>query len=145
MNVNAYDEIIKNLYVGGEIASVKYGDQFDVIINCTPDVPFPPNCKKGIRIPVYDDPSMATYMYQFLTQYKILEFMNEELSTGNRVLVHCHQGMQRSCAVIACYLIRYNNGLSPENAIEYVKKRRPIAFYMGVNFLDTINRIWINT
>jgi len=145
MNVNPYDEIIQNLYVGGEIASVKYGDQFDVIINCTPDVPFPPNCKKGFRIPVHDDPSMTEYMYQILKQYNVLEFINKEISAESRVLVHCHQGMQRSCAVIACYLIRYNNGLSPDNAIEYVKKRRPIAFYTGVNFRDTINRIWINT
>jgi protein-tyrosine phosphatase len=53
------------------------------------------------------------------------------------VLVHCHAGMQRSACVVAMYLIAIN-GLKVEEAIAYIKQRRPIAFTPGVNFLKAI-------
>ena len=46
-------------------------------------------------------------------------------------------GQQRSCAVIACYLIKYNN-MNAHTAIEYCKKKRQMAFFGQVNFMDTI-------
>jgi hypothetical protein len=46
-------------------------------------------------------------------------------------------GQQLSCAVIACYLIKYNN-MDAHTAIEYCKKKRQMAFFGQVNFMDTI-------
>ena len=34
------NEIFPNLYIGNQEASATYGSQFDVVVNCTPDVPF---------------------------------------------------------------------------------------------------------
>jgi hypothetical protein len=46
-------------------------------------------------------------------------------------------GQQLSCAIIACYLIKYNN-MNAHTAIEYCKKKRQMAFFGQVNFIDTI-------
>jgi protein-tyrosine phosphatase len=50
-------------------------------------------------------------------------------------------GMQRSCAVVACYLIKYH-GMDPIQAIDYIKSKRPFAFFGQVNFIDAINRFF---
>jgi hypothetical protein len=42
------------------------------------------------------------------------------------VLVHCQQGVSRSCAVVTAYLMA-QNGRSVVEALEYVQKRRPQA------------------
>ena len=36
------------------------------------------------------------------------------------VLIHCHAGMQRSAAVLACYLIRFYK-MTPEDAVNQPK------------------------
>jgi protein-tyrosine phosphatase len=53
------------------------------------------------------------------------------------VLVHCHAGMQRSACIVAMYLIAIN-GLKVEEAIIYIKRRRPIAFTPAANFLRSL-------
>jgi protein-tyrosine phosphatase len=52
-------------------------------------------------------------------------------------------GQQRSCAVVACYLIKYYN-LTPQEAIDFIKLKRPIAFFGNVNFLQTIEFFYQN-
>ena len=58
------------------------------------------------------------------------------------VLVHCYAGMQRSCAVVACYLIRYHN-MNPQEAINFIKSKRSIAFAGRVNFIKTIEEFYL--
>jgi protein-tyrosine phosphatase len=52
---------------------------------------------------------------------------------GRNVLVHCSMGMQRSPAVVAAYLIKYNK-LNVEEAMDYVKRKRPEAFFYKSTF-----------
>ena len=63
---------------------------------------------------------------------------------GKTVLVHCHQGIQRSCTIVAAYLM-VTNKMSLVNAINLIISRRPIAFWggKGVNFLDSLKTIKI--
>ena len=49
--------------------------------------------------------------------------------------------MQRSCAVCACYLIKYHK-MKPNEAINYIKSKRPIAFFGNVNLLSTIEQFY---
>ena len=107
------------------------------IVNCTPDIPFPLMHNSIIRIPVYDHPSHAQKMHDLIKKKQVLETVHKHLWEGKTVLVHCHAGIQRSCAVVACYLVKYH-GLTPDEAIAHIKKRRPIAFVTGVNFRETI-------
>ena len=178
--VNVYDKIIDNLYVGGIESSKTKWNEFSLIVNCTKDLPFPsqtapvtsspsplvvggykerkppdqtaqvtesreksvagrqePSSPECIRIPVDDTPDESESMMLHIIDLSVLERINEAIVNDQSVLVHCYAGMQRSCAVIVCYLIKYY-GITPQTAIEHVKKNRPMAFFGGVNFMQTI-------
>ena len=67
----------------------------------------------------------------------VLEKINTAINNNNKVLVHCYAGQQRSCAVVACYLIKYNN-MNPYTAVNYIKMKRRIAFFGEINFIAAI-------
>jgi len=139
MYFNAYDKIGENLYLGNKDA-IKTENFFTLIVNCTKtDVEFPPNCTNCIRIPVDDTPDESEHLLQLLDSTQVLQKIHE--NTGP-VLVHCHAGRQRSCAVVACYLIKYYN-MTPIEVVEYIKSKRPEAFFGSVNFANTINQFYL--
>ena len=79
-----------------------------------------------------------TKLYNLLNSSKALYMIHLYLSYDLKVLVHCSQGIQRSCAVVACYLVKYKN-MDVLESINFIKQKRPIAFFGAINFLDTIN------
>jgi protein-tyrosine phosphatase len=52
-------------------------------------------------------------------------------------------GMQRSCALATCYLIKYYN-MDYIQAINFIKLKRPIAFFGNINLLSTIEKFFEN-
>lgn len=56
----------------------------------------------------------------------ILTFVDEHLSKGGKVVVHCYHGMDRTGAVLACYLVR-QFGFTANEAIAAVRQFRPSA------------------
>ena len=137
-----YNEIIPYLYVGNRYA-IDDAYLFDLIINATPDLSFPPEVlqkkykQEYIRIPVRDEPFDSEKLYNILETQNILDIIKKYISQNKKVLIHCNMGQQRSCAVIACYLIKHHN-MNTKTAIEYCKKKRQMAFFGQVNFMDTI-------
>jgi len=129
---NAYNEIVENLYLGSKQA-LQYSGMFSMIVNCTNDIPFPDGCRNGIRIAVNDDPHQCKKMIQYIADTGVLEKMNESIRKGEPVLVHCFAGMQRSCAIVACYLMKYYH-FTPNQCIGFIRERRPVAFFGGANF-----------
>jgi protein tyrosine/serine phosphatase len=140
--VKIYDEITEYLYVGGIESSQKEWSNFKLIVNCTKDISFPsqklektdPEC---IRISVNDIPDECDNMTKYMRETNVLERMHEHIRKGEPVLVHCFAGMQRSCAIVACYLIKYHK-VTPAVAMDHIKRKRPVAFFGGANFLKTI-------
>jgi len=63
----------------------------------------------------------------YLTRYfpECFQFINEAISSGGRVLVHCMAGVSRSAAVVIGYMMT-KQGMSFEEAYEYVKDKRPV-------------------
>ena len=55
INNNDYDKILDNLFIGNISASKSISD-FDLIVNCTNEVPFTKGSKSCIRIPLNDTP-----------------------------------------------------------------------------------------
>ena len=53
------------------------------------------------------------------------EFIREQLQSGQRVLVHCAEGISRSCVIGAAYL--YECGMSLDEALELIRSKRPIV------------------
>jgi protein tyrosine phosphatase len=137
----SYNEVIPNLFVGNETASFIYGNEFETIINCTKSVSFPKSCKTCIRLAVDDTPDEAKRLYNLIKAEQVLETINNSLANNKTVLVHCHAGMQRSCTVVVCYLIKYKN-MSIEEAIKLVKEKRHIAFLGSINFIETIELVY---
>jgi len=53
---------------------------------------------------------------------EVLDKINNNLSAGRNVLIHCRQGVGRSGLVAACLLVK--NGMSPGAAVEAVSAAR---------------------
>lgn len=138
MYENYYDEIITNLFIGSML-SLQFNDKFSMIVNCTEDemIKFPANCKNCIRIPIEDDPIECSNLLNFIIETKVLEKINTSIINNELVLVHCFAGRQRSCALVACYLIKYHK-MTPTTAINFIIDKRRVAFFGGITFISAI-------
>jgi len=104
------------------------------IVNCTRDLPM---VGRGIRLPVDDDrsPRAMRGMREYLP--RVISAIDSVRTSGGNVLVHCHAGMQRSPAVIAAYLM-HTQGMGRDEAIQFIRNRKPDAFLTGVNFYPVL-------
>lgn len=149
---NDYDEIIPRLWLGSEDAALSgsFMERKDIkaVLNCTPSVPhkFKGKGIEYVRIPLDDSlkmidiNKMTIYLPYIVQNLRIMHHKQKR-----NVLVHCHAGMQRSAIVVAAYLVQYYNK-TPSEAIKYIVKKRPIAFYNGdsINFEKSLNTFYDN-
>ena len=137
-----YDEIIENLYIGNDRSVKDFPEnKMTLVVNCTKNIRYPPISPKKIRLPVDDTPEESINLYNYINDTQVLEEIHKCLLSNKCVLVHCKMGIQRSCAVVACYLIKYHR-LTPYQSVFFIKKKRPIAFhYDTVNFMKTLEMI----
>ncbi|VDM85139.1 unnamed protein product [Strongylus vulgaris] len=56
-----------------------------------------------------------------------LAVISNAIQSGGNVLVHCEVGVSRSVTVVAAYVMQKYK-FSPEKALEFIKKSRPIAY-----------------
>lgn len=136
-----YNEIVDNLFLGNKNAAESHSDLFSLIINCSKDIPFSKQCKQGIRIPINDDPGEVINLLNYMKNTTILEQIHTTRTNKQPVLIHCFAGMQRSCAVVACYLIKYYRA-PPLLAINFIKRKRNEAFFGGINFIRTLEMFY---
>lgn len=167
------NEIIPNIWVGNEKSSQNSNfmkkNNIRLIINATKHIPN--TFKKEIdyfRIPVNDPGPYQTIkqsdvntMAKYLPH--VLPVIHAFSKRGYGVLIHCHAGVQRSAAVMAAYIITYcvyvnknsnsfkcnqqkGRKVSLEDAVKYIVKKRPQAFYFGqyVNFKEALWTLPIN-
>ena len=154
-NTNPYDEVLPNLYLGSARALDKNQTldnnatnyAFNMIVNLIKQTPLSdntiPKCEIFIRLPVHDSPDECETLLSLIYETHVLEQMHECIINNKSVLVHCFAGMQRSCALVACYLIKYHN-MTPDTSIDYIKIKRPIAFFGQINFRRTIDIFYEN-
>lgn len=135
------DEIINHLYVGS-LNSFETKNDFSLIVNCTKNEKISgQNNINFIRIPINDDPYESDKMLMLINELSVIDIIHKTLLNNNDVLIHCSAGMQRSCALCACYLIKYHK-MKPLEAIDYIKSKRPVAFFGNVNLLSTIEQFY---
>jgi Dual specificity phosphatase, catalytic domain len=133
---NKPSKILGYLYLGGKqdakAKSLLQTLKIRYILNVTPPRSMDPESgcpsffeKEGSfvykRIPVFDNrgEDLLQYMEQ---SYRFIE----EGKHYGGVLVHCHKGISRSSSFVIGYLMK-KNGMSLDEALEYVKSIRPIV------------------
>ena len=148
-NANPYDEILPNLYLGSIKALDVYQNEsnsisFYMVVDLIKHTILLDNTFSRVQIyinlPVHDSPDECEKLLSLIRDTQVLEKIHDCIIKGQPVLVHCFAGMQRSCALVACYLIKYYN-MKPIEAIDFIKSKRPIAFFGHVNFMETLHTI----
>ena len=138
---NDADLIIPGLWLGNKKASMNEefikNNGITVVFNCTKDLPFHSSIKRRYRVPVDDNLQPDEIRNLELWSYEIVYKIKKEHNSGRNILVHCYAGMQRSAASIAMYLIA-TSSMNADQAISYLKEKRPIAFFPASNFYDAI-------
>lgn len=135
-------EILPGLWLGNKGASQDVNwlqaNNIGAIFNCTKDLPFAMDTQRHLyRVPVDDNLQDDEIRNLEHWSWEIVYKIHKELISGNRVLVHCFAGMQRSAAVVAMLVIsRYR--CTTDEAIAFVKSKRPVAFFGFANFYKAI-------
>ena len=134
--VNNHDKITDNILLGNYKSTGKdniKNSGIDVVINCSPNLPFHNKLLHNYRISVNDDLTNKANLDLFENIINILPIIHNHVKQNHKILIHCKAGMQRSAAVTAAYLMKYHD-LSIEEAKKFIQEKRPIAFFMGSNF-----------
>lgn len=134
-------EVLPNLWLGNRNAALNQHwlqeKQINAVFNCTKDIPFAAGQRRMYRIPVDDSLQDEDIRNLELWSWEAIFKLTKEMSEGNRVLVHCAAGMQRSAAVVAMFCVSQFR-CSTDEAVAFVKRRRPVAFLGNVNFYKSI-------
>lgn len=110
--------------------------RFGVVVNATPDFPFYGSPTFTLRVPVMDNGLENEALAPYLDG--ATAFIRDHLGQRRNVLVHCAMGRQRSAAIVAAYLMR-ERGMRVDDAVAFVRARRPEAFFGGVNFRPSLD------
>lgn len=127
--------IIPQLYLS-DYEDAKTAPSHWFIINCSKDLPM---VGQGMRLPVNDDLSFEAMSTMQKALPQIINTIDKIRSEGGNVLVHCFAGQQRSAAVVAAYMM--SKGMSRQDAILFVQRKKPDAFLTGVNFDPVLRSI----
>lgn len=138
---NNADLIVPRIWLGNKNASMDEGflrqNGINTVFNCTKDLPFHSSMRRRYRVPVDDNLEEEEIRNMELWSFEIVYKLLLEYKEGNTILVHCAAGIQRSAAVVAMFLMVFT-GMKHEDAMQYIRERRPIAFFKNANFLKSI-------
>jgi len=140
-NVDTLFEIVPNVFLGNFNSTLSaLSADIDLIVNCTKDLPFPPPppaprtaARMDMRLPINDDRSKEAFDTFIEKAPDLLEAIEEHVQCGKKVLVHCLAGQQRSCALVAAYLM-FKKEFHYDKAVSHIKSIKADAFFYGVNF-----------
>ena len=143
--VAAANEIVPGLWLGNRVAAADAEfhaeKKIQAVFNCSKDIPFEKSVPRQYRVPVDDsrqEPDIRNLeLWSYEIVYKIAHEMRRAEKEGTAVLVHCAAGIQRSAASVAMYLIATRN-MTTDEAIDFIKTKRPIAFHHTANFEKSI-------
>lgn len=130
-------EVRPDLFIGDAHSAQDVAD-IDFVVNVTTDLPFHEKDKDSYRIPVLD--IGVESQLQLMAQHLPIACgkIRSHLKKGNKVLVHCSMGRQRSCAIVLAYLM-LTEGLTLNAAISSIKAVHLDAFDDGaVHFKDAV-------
>ena len=133
-------EILPNIFLGDIKDAENVDNSFGLVINCTKNISFTNPNIPGIRIPVNDSPdsSEQLIMYNHWMDYKTFNDIHNTIISGKDVLIHCQMGRQRSAATVVAYIM-YSLNWPLDRTINFVKSKKPDAFFGSVNFIEALH------
>lgn len=113
------DEILPRLYLGNleDAKSFTGGEIITVYETLWPEEP-----RTSIWIPILMDQKAKMQQLDLATE-KIAQIMK----SGQKLLVHCHDGMHRSPLLLAYFLTKTFRNFTIEDAYKFIKEKRPIV------------------
>lgn len=123
-------QILPNLWIGseGDSGNPRFMTDHDIhlVVNCSRNIPSPfASSIQYVHVPVDDSPDENHNLLERLPAAVVA--IDDALSHGLGVLVHCHAGMQRSASVVAGYLM-WKQGLGADNAMRTIKTIKTETF-----------------
>ena len=136
-------EIIPNLWLGDYKSSQDIDllkkNNIQLIINLIKNLDFIKNDKiTKYRIPIHDNLSKESNIGMINHFDKAYKLIDDALKNKKGVLIHCRAGIQRSATLTALYLMKKRN-ITSENAKQFIKSKRCIAFFYKANFQPVLN------
>lgn len=122
--------ICEHLYIGSKGGArdleILKNNKIDIILNVTPNIPnYFENSKniaiKYYRIGIVDNDTSEIGMNGYL--YQCLNIIDECITQGKNILVHCESGVSCSGIVIVAYLMKTNQ-ISYDEALSQAKEKR---------------------
>lgn len=145
MSENPADEIVPGLWLGSRAAALdpRWIGEHNIkcVFNCTKDFPYVETVQRRYRVPIDDNLQFEEIRNLELWSFEVVYKMVREYQTGEQILVHCAAGRQRSAACVALFLIATRN-MNPQQAMEFIKSKRPVAFFPSPNFLKAIESFY---
>ena len=138
LRVDNYSEIIPNIYIGNIYSSLYNSEDFDVIVNCSKNLPFPKNNNIKIRVPI--DDKYVFKCNELLKYLDVIETIKEYYNDNKKILIHCQFGIQRSSTLTTIFLMK-ELGIDKEKAIDLVKSQRNISFFPYNNFNHIFDKL----
>lgn len=135
-------EMLPGLYIGGWPAAeyacrTKLLGPDTFVVNLANGKPmFSP---LGVKVKVNDDLKAVSMTIMDKAIGSVVGSMRQAMELGLPVIVHCHAGRQRSAAVIAAYIMKYE-GLNLDSTIRYMKTKKPDVFLHNINFLPVLKQ-----
>ena len=140
-NYQHANEIIDRIWLGDYHASQDEtflrSNHIDVVFNCTKDLPFKMIAQHQYRVPLDDNLEEVEIRNAGLWSYEIAYTIMKHHLAGDRIFIHCMAGRQRSACCLAIFLILQNR-ITTDQAIQFIRSKRPVAFMPGPNFLESI-------
>ncbi len=140
----AAKQILPNLWIGseGDSRNTSFFVRHDIrlVVNASKNIPFrtPTADVRTYRVPVDDHPSENQLM---LSHFPVVVLaIDEVLTYGQGVLVHCRAGMQRSAAVVAAYVM-WKRGWTANRALEFINRKKNETFWPVPTFEPAL-RAW---
>lgn len=133
--------VLDGIYIGNYDAaiddSVLKENKIEVIINCTKKQRRTKKDVKYYQIPVNDPPSQFDIEYICSNYSNIMRYMDQHVTEGKNILVHCEKGIQRSPTIVAMYLI-WKYKVCIQAAVTFINQTKTNAFFGNVHFLPVL-------
>jgi len=126
--VSTPTHIVDNIYLGSAFNAASYQTlknlNIKVIINATSEISeYYPNDFTYLRYSIYDNNKQSIKKYLEEAYNNILFYQKN--NTGN-ILIHCFVGASRSASIVLYYLMK-NKSYTFDEALNFLKERRPIV------------------